>query len=271
MSYLIIDISAEYTDRATGNRQIRAEIIADSVSDLPENTTALTYLLGTHARTVDTGDIYYIDSSGTWIQQPPPNQLDLTGYYTSAETDTLLAGKQDSLTQTQLDTIDNTTIALPEIINAGAKNITEITLSAGTYTSNGIDYTVNNDQSEVTATNTASSTSYIILQTLQIKAGTYVVSGCPSGGGDAVYKIRLGDADNANAYITQDIGNSQEFTLARDYNMYVMIYVFPAAGNVDLTFRPMICKKSDYDISPEYTPYCPSLYELYQLVKSYHP
>lgn len=271
MSFMILDIIAEYTDRTTGNRQIRAQLIADTVTDLPSNSTALTYLLGSYAKVVDTGKEYDIDSSGTWIEQPSGISLDLTDYYTKTETDTLLSGKQPNLTQTQLDAIDNAAAVLPDIIDAGAKNIMQITLSPGTHSASGINYTVDADQTEVTAENTAISTSYIVLQTLSIKAGTYVISGCPSGGGDATYKIRLGDADNANAFITQDIGDSQEFTLTRDYNMYVMIYIFPAAGNVNLTFRPMICTAADWAVSQNYVPYCPSLYDLYRLVKSYHP
>ena len=265
MSYDIEYINSE--------NSARMDLFIDSDSDL----VGLSYydtiklLQGSTAEDISTGDIYMMKSDNSWILQPSPNQLDLTGYYTSAETDTLLAGKQDSLTQTQLYAIDNSAAALPEIINAGSKNITHITLSAGTYSSSGINYTVNSGQTEVLAENTATGTSYLIIQTLSIKEGTYVLSGCPSGGSDSTYKIRLGDADNANAFIAQDIGNSQEFTLNRDYNMYVAIYIYSAAGNVNLTFKPMICTKTDWNISNAYVPYCPSLYDLYQLVLSYHP
>lgn len=42
--------------------------------------------------------------------------------------------------------------------------------------------------------------------------------------------------------------------------------------NDTVTFdRAMICDKVLWDISPTYTPYCPTLAELYALVKSYHP
>ena len=85
MSYLVNDIEADYTDRSTGNRQVRAFIVADTAADLPVNTTALTWLLGSHAKTVDTGDEYWIDSSGSWILQPSSA---ITGnYYTKTETE----------------------------------------------------------------------------------------------------------------------------------------------------------------------------------------
>ena len=85
MSYLVNEIMADYTDRSTGNRQIRAYIVADTAADLPANTTALTWLLGSYAKTVDTGDEYYIDSSGSWILQP--SSVFTSNYYTKAETD----------------------------------------------------------------------------------------------------------------------------------------------------------------------------------------
>ena len=107
MSVMILDMIAEYTDRSTGNRQIRAQLIADTVTDLPSNTASLTYLLGSYAKVVDTGKEYYIDSSGTWIEQPSGISLDLSDYYTKTETDTLLSGKQDALTAEQLKVINN--------------------------------------------------------------------------------------------------------------------------------------------------------------------
>lgn len=146
MSYLIVDKMAEYTDRTTGNIQIRAQIVADTAADLPANTTALSYLLGTYAKTVDTGDEYYIDSNGSWILQPSPNQLDLTGYYTSAETDTLLSGKQDSLDSAQLDAVNSgITSALVAMIQKSpqviSRTVTTITAS-DTLTDTGVSYTI---------------------------------------------------------------------------------------------------------------------------------
>lgn len=88
MSYLIQDIMAEYTDRQTGVRQVRVYIVADSVSDLPSNTANLTYLLGSYAKTVDTGNEYYIDSNGTWVLQPSKSPW--SDVYTKSEVDALL-------------------------------------------------------------------------------------------------------------------------------------------------------------------------------------
>lgn len=273
MSYLIVDISAEYTDRTTGNRQIRCEIIADSVSDLPSNTTALSYLLGTHARTVDTGDIYYIDSTGTWIQQPSPNQLDLTGYYTSAETDTLLSGKQESLTAAQLAAANSglTAAVLQSMISGISKNQLSYTLaelqtintagtwSANEYTRRGITYTVNPDMT-ITAngTNDGTGSSWLDLKSSNTIAGLNGV-GCPAGGGAATYQIQYGNDryDNGNGAIT----NTGSVGIVLRENVTVS----------DLVFRPMIITTQDLTDNPDYAPFYLSLGQLYQLVKSYHP
>lgn len=117
MSYLVTDVMADYTDRSTGNRQVRASIVADTAADLPANTTALTFLLGSYAKTVDTGDEYWIDSSGSWILQPSSSafsnvytktEIDqmLTDYYTNTEADSLFVWKTITISgNTPLDFI----------------------------------------------------------------------------------------------------------------------------------------------------------------------
>lgn len=88
MSYRIEDISAEFTDRSTGYRSILCEITADSATDLPANTTELIYIIGSRARCIDTGDIYKINSAGTWVQQPAENAW--VNVYTKSEIDTII-------------------------------------------------------------------------------------------------------------------------------------------------------------------------------------
>lgn len=106
MSYRIVDIMAEWTDRQTGARSIMAELAADTAADLPANTSDLVYVLGSFAKAIDTGDLYKINSSGSWILQPSDNawqnvytkfEIDniLTGYYTAQEIDTKLLDYYD--------------------------------------------------------------------------------------------------------------------------------------------------------------------------------
>lgn len=87
MSYRIIDIMAEYTDRQTGARAIMCEIAADTAADLPANTADLQYILGSFANVIDTGDKYKINSSGSWILQP---QSIFQNVYTKQQIDSMV-------------------------------------------------------------------------------------------------------------------------------------------------------------------------------------
>lgn len=283
MSVMILDMIAEYTDRTTGNRQIRAQLIADTVTDLPSNSTALTYLLGSYARVIDTGKEYYIDSSGTWIEQPSEISLNLSGYYTAAQTDSLLAGKQDNLTQAQLDTIDNAAATLPELVDAGAKNKLPLTLSemqaqntGGTwsgnaYTYNGITFTVNSDMSiTVIGTLTGDRSLFRLFYNRPNSWGGQILSGCPIGGGSSTWQLIAEQNAAPWGNIATDRGSGAIISTNTATNIYCYITIV-STSPVNLTFKPMICTSADWAVSQEYVPYCPSLYELYQLVKSYHP
>lgn len=73
------------------------KIFVDTAADLPAlaDFTDISPVCGSLAETVDTGDRYRLDSSGTWHLQP---QSIFSNVYTKSETDALLAGKQDTLT-----------------------------------------------------------------------------------------------------------------------------------------------------------------------------
>lgn len=256
MAYMVVDLQAEYADVSTGIRQVRAVLIADTASDLPSSTTDLIWLLGSSAKVVDDGSEYYINSNGVWVQQPSSNQLDLTGYYTSAETDTLLAGKQDSLTSAQIDAI-NTAVN-------GSKNKLDYTLAslqslntAGTWSSNvytrrGISFTVNSDMTiTVTGTNDGTGNSWLDLKGSNTYSGMYG-TGCPSGGSDSTYRIQFGN----------DRYDSGSGAITNTGSVGIVVYTGTTVN--DLIFRPMI---SD-SLTNDYEPYCPSIYELYQLIMS---
>lgn len=266
MSYLIIDISAEYTDRATGNRQIRAELIADSVSDLPANTTALTYLLGTHARTVDTGDIYYIDSTGTWIQQPPPNQLDLTGYYTSAETDSLLSGKQDSLTAAQLNAVNSgitleTVSTFPDIVDIGAKNMIKFYETA---TAGGGNAAINSNGYSVTLSGSSSVTGMKMADIIGLENATYILKYDTTGTtGSAI--VIYDNTSLSNFRILSPGSGEIEISNFDPTHYYTLNNYVGTATTLNGTVSAMLCKKSLYEISSKYTPYRPTIYDVYNI------
>lgn len=80
-------------------------IEADTQASLPaadqSGTAGFIIVRGSSALVLATGDIYKLDSGGTWRQQPSGVQLDLTGYATTQYVDTGLAAKVDTTTYTQ--------------------------------------------------------------------------------------------------------------------------------------------------------------------------
>ena len=99
----------------------RMDLFIDSDDDL----VGLSYfdtiklLQGSTAEDISTGDTYMMKSDGTWVLQPKSNQLDLTGYYTSAEVDNLIQ-------------------KMPQVIS---RTVTTITAS-DTLADTGVSYTI---------------------------------------------------------------------------------------------------------------------------------
>ncbi len=100
----------------------------------------------------------------------------------------------------------------------------------------GITITVNDDGT-ITATGTATETFSINVGTVNLKAGNYILNGCPSGGSNITY--RLDTFYNAASH-HHDLGNGVKVNLSSDINVTVRLVIYPAAGEVNLTFAPMI-------------------------------
>ena len=276
MSVILTDSKEIWYDGTENVCQM--DIYVDDASDLTSLThlDGIKFLQGSKAKDISTGDKYILNSVGTWVLQPFGISLDLSGYYTSAETDTLLAGKQDTLSQTQLDAIDDASTAIPKLINAGAKNRLQITLSsikaintAGTwsgnvYTRRGITYTINSDMTiDVAGTNDGTGDSWLDLYGTGTTSDFIgmICSGCPEGGSATTYGQQCGNAN-------WDYGSSDGRVCVQGPIALVVRSGYDASGG--LTFKPMICTSDDWSISKTYVPYCPSLYDLYQMVLSYH-
>ena len=117
-------------------------------------------------------------------------------------------------------------------------NLLNITAS-GTEAKNGITYTVNSDGS-VKAVGTASSNSWFKVGNFTAKANTtYVLTGCPSGGGNEVYGLEIMANTSVPTGADFDYGEGYEFTEQIGYNYDISLFIW-SGQTVDLTFRPMI-------------------------------
>lgn len=137
----------------------------------------------------------------------------------------------------------------------GAKNL--LKLNTASQTINGVTFTVNDDQT-ITVNGTASANADFSINTaLPLTAGSYILSGCPSGGNNSsTYKMQIQS-------IGYDTGNGLTFNLsaARNNNVYIRIWSGYTATN--LVFKPMIRRAEITDDT--YAPYAPTNRELYEI------
>lgn len=107
-------------------------------------------------------------------------------------------------------------------------------------------------------TGTASGNVFIGIA-FSIVAGSYVLSGCPSGGGDSTYQLDIRSSVGSGVLYSRDIGSGLSFSPSADLTAYVNIriangYACPSGG---LIFKPMIRKSTE---SADFEPYkniCP--------------
>lgn len=83
----------------SGDADALMEIEADTAADLPAANayTGYNIYMGSVCDIIADGTRYKIDSGGTWHQVPAGVTLDLTGYYTSAQTDSAITAKVNTL------------------------------------------------------------------------------------------------------------------------------------------------------------------------------
>lgn len=113
MSAIIKEIYWQEYDTTTQIRTVRADIICDTIADLPSGGIMPDYKLdiGSRAKVIADGSEWEIQSSGSWVRQPSKLQLDLAGYATTQYVDTGLASKVDTSTYTAGQSAQDTVIA----------------------------------------------------------------------------------------------------------------------------------------------------------------
>ena len=155
---------------------------------------------------------------------------------------------------------DKSNSALVELVDSGAKN--KLNHTAYTRTVNGVTFTVNADRSiTITSDGTNTQSLLYLVQNYTIPAGRYVLSGC-SGGSTTTYDVRIRVGGSA-FYINYNGGT--EFTY-NGTDTFEASIVVRASQTLNITMKPMICTKAEWNISQQYAPYRPSYQELYERV-----
>ncbi|WP_405345227.1 hypothetical protein [Ruminococcus sp.] len=176
-----------------------------------------------------------------------------------------LAQKQDALNSAQLaavnsgttaDIVSAGTAALIGLVDGGAKN--KLSIGIPTSVPTGLSCTRNTDGT-YTVSGTLTSANSISFNIGAIE-GDLVLSGCPEGGGNDTYLLRI-TKSGSQVTGSVDTGNGSDvFTM--DETGYALNIRFAAGTYTDVVFKPMICTKADWDISQTYQPYAMSNAEL---------
>lgn len=163
--------------------------------------------------------------------------------------------------------------ALVALIDSGSKNLLPMTHAAGSTTKNGVTCTWNPDDGTMTLTGShAAGADSCIFEFYAgsaadqkvIPAGTYHLSGVPTGGSTSTFRAALTDISGA-----VDTGNGSDFTLSSPHYAAYRILISNACDFTGgMVFKPMICAKEAWDISDKFVPYVPSNAELYAMIQN---
>ena len=237
-----------YFDKTTGKpvaitNTIQSNVPADAVF------TDTTY---TVAEGTANGKIKVTPSSGT-AYEVPVHGLGNAAYKGVADT---VSTSTDLVTSAAVNTklasyVPNSDLI--GVVDNGVKNLVNLE----NFTSGekgGISFVVS-DGIITMKTGTVSQTFNLWeLCTITLSAGTYTLSGCQPTGSDDSYRLDVRWGNNVLALNYDDTG--AEFTLSAERTVTVNIRtVVGYTISSDLTFKPMVTTKAQYDISDKYEPY----------------
>lgn len=127
------------------------------------------------------------------------------------------------------------------------------------YTTNGITFTKNNDGSIVANGTATANARYAFVSEggprENIKAGTYRVTGCPTGGSTNTYEIIIGITGVGEKY---EYGNGINITISSDTTYYFVIFIRKGQTVSNLVFKPMIVSGTEDKPYEPYTGGIPS-------------
>lgn len=231
---------------------VRVTIECDSIADLPAmnytTTTSgtLSFAQGSKAHIIADNTWYMLKSDGTWVLQPPES---VQYTYTKAEIDTMLSALEDA--------IDLDEGVLSNQLDSGAKNKCPVNSGSNTLPTRWLQIPlvlpagvyklkIGNLVSDDTDTSTCQ---FVFFDSSNIAISNYAYL---SRGDDVTATMTLtGESSYCRLYPSDSYAHSENDTVTA----------------TDI----MICDYDEYTISDKYVPYCPTLYELYQMMRGYHP
>ncbi len=168
--------------------------------------------------------------------------------------------------------------ALVELVDSGAKNLLDLTKATSVSAGAGITYTLAADGTLTVTWEGLTSGKTLKFKGLPYISGALILSGVQSLTDPTAFRadVRQGETPETRTDIrAMDYGESpkESFTLLSDVYDYVIRIDVPSGESSTsgtAALRPMICSKAAWDISQTIVPHCPTLPELYALVKQLH-
>lgn len=141
--------------------------------------------------------------------------------------------------QADMTTVENNILS---VANTGRKNVLHYN-NKSTSSAAGVVYTINSDGSITADVSNKTGLSYIILMldssnvdVKQYCTGNYILSGCPSGGGDSTYQMYAA----SGSYVKRDYGDGVVLAETEQPNVYLIIRIETSYSGGNITFKPMI-------------------------------
>ena len=115
-------------------------------------------------------------------------------------------------------------------------------------TSNGVTFTINDDKTIlVDGNNDGTANSRFIINNYSLKAGTYILNGCPSGGSSTTYRLVIQKTSGWSVLGLDTGSGSKQFTIDEATNIQVAIFIQKGQTISNLLFKPMIRLSSIID------------------------
>jgi hypothetical protein len=229
-----------------------------NVYKITEDGVTTDLFIGGAGQTIHIGDnavvVYGGQTTDTFLFDLQSGSIDLTPYQTKALESAIEGATTVEGALGALSTNKATQAEVNDIVNVlGAKNLFDGSIV--TTTAKGVTFTQNADGTiSVTGYNTQGSSLGIFANHIQkLKAGSYVLSGCPSPTSGGLH-IQLSDNDAGVIIAEIYDGNETSFSLNADTNCKIMYW---GSGDLSITgtliIKPMIRLASDPDNT--YQPY----------------
>lgn len=246
------------------------KLLCDDYSDLPTQSGLSGYELaqGCIAHVINENKDYMIDSSGNWHVYGGDSW---TNVYTKSETDALLDDKQDELTTVQLDAVNSgitaekltaDETALGEVINGGAAGTKNLFPSFDTKLSGSVTYSYANGTVSASGTKSSGVNYVDIIENRPIsELGLHIgdIIKLYNTSDNLRLGVVLGNGTTFDTAITA--GNEvKEVTIGTGKtHIYVRTQILSTVtGTINLSSTPMLCRKTLYDVNPDYEPYAPA-------------